>query len=127
MLVIHVLSALLIFGIGKRLTRQPWVGFFAALLFSLSPFAITFQRRVLLDNIMSFWMLLSWWALLVRPLTLRSVFLSAVAFGIAVLTKENAIFFAPVFIYGIYSWTEKQHRSFSLTGFIGIAVYCLTV
>ena len=56
MLILHLLSAALLFDIARSLSKSVIVASIAVLIFSLSPLAIYFQRRVLLDNIMVFWL-----------------------------------------------------------------------
>lgn len=126
MLVLHLLSAAMLFGVTRKLTAgKLWTAALAVLLFSVSPLAIYFQRRVLLDNIMTFWILLSWWLLVNEKLKLRHILLSAVAFGIAVLSKENAIFFLPALVYTIYTRSHATYRRMGLalwtciTGLVG--------
>lgn len=126
MLVLHLLSTAMVFGITRKLTgNKLWTAALAALLFSVSPLAIYFQRRVLLDNIMTFWVLVSYWLLVREKLKLRHVLLSAVAFGIAALSKENAVFFMPALVYTIYTRSHTTYRRMGLalwaciTGLVG--------
>ncbi|HUW24712.1 MAG TPA: glycosyl hydrolase family 8 [Patescibacteria group bacterium] len=114
MLVLHLITALLLFFIGKKLSGSLFPGIIAVLIFSLSPLAIYFQRRVLLDNIMIFWVALSFSLLLVKDFRLSALILSAVTFGIAVLTKEIAIYFLPAFIYVLLSREAITHKFFTL-------------
>ncbi len=110
MFVLHITSSLLLFINSKRITKSNFASIVAVLVFSLSPLAIYFQRRVLLDNIMVFWVLLSLTYLLKEKKKLSQILLSAIFFGIAVLTKENAIFFTPAFIYILYSKIDNNRR-----------------
>jgi Dolichyl-phosphate-mannose-protein mannosyltransferase len=71
----------------------------ATFFFNFSPLAIYYQRMVLLDNIMVFWVLLSIYILLRRETRVFAGVWSGLALGAAVLTKENAIFFAPTIFY----------------------------
>lgn len=121
MLVLHVLSTLFLYLIAKNITKSKWVGVISAVIFSLSPLGIYFQRRVLLDNIMIFWILLSLFLVLHYKNKLRYVILSAITFGIAVLTKENAIYFFPAFVYTIHLKVHTKHKSFALVKWIAIA------
>lgn len=127
MLVLHVISTFFLYDIGKKLTKQPWAGVFAALIFSLSPLAVYFQRRVLLDNMMIFWILLSFWSLLPERLTLVRIIFSSLFFGIAILTKENAIFFGPVLFYAVIRFSNKHHRSFATVLWILIAIFTVSL
>ena len=59
MLIIHVLTSFLLYKIAKKLSNNQLAGIIAVIIFSLSPLAVYFQRRVLLDNIMTFWIFVS--------------------------------------------------------------------
>ena len=98
MLVLHLLSTALLFGVAKKLFKSNLTATLASLIFTLSPLGIYFQRRVLLDNIMVFWLLLALLLILGNRRKLRHFIGSAIAFGIAILTKETAIFFYPALL-----------------------------
>ena len=59
MLLLHLAMVPLLYRVARKLGCGPPAAALAALLFSLSPLAIFYQRPVLLDNIMLFWVLLS--------------------------------------------------------------------
>ncbi len=110
MLLIHLGSAALMLVISKRLTGKLTAGIIGVLLFSVSPLAIYFQRRLLLDNLMIFWVLAAYALLLSKRLTLIKVLISSLLLGWAVLTKENAIFFIPGFLITLIYKTPKPWR-----------------
>ncbi len=114
MLVLHVLSALLLFYIARKTSKRSLAGIIAVLIFSLTPLGIYFQRRVLLDNIMVFWVLASMALLLKENIKLSRVILSAICFGIAILTKENAIFFIPACVYLIWLNSHKHNQKLAI-------------
>lgn len=120
MLVLHVLASIFVYFIGKKLTGSKWVGIISVLIFSLSPLAIYFQRRVLLDNIMTFWMLLSLMLILYNNNKLRYLIASAVSFGFAILSKENAVFLLPIFMYIIYLYTHTKQKVFGIVKWFAI-------
>ena len=120
MLLIHMASAVIMYIIAKKLSGRSLPGILAVLLFSLSPLAIYYQRRVLLDNLMIFWVLLSMMLIVATKSRLRYIIASAITFGIAVLTKENAIFFLPVYIYAIYQKTAIKQRLFAIIKWLSI-------
>jgi endoglucanase len=122
MLILHVASTFLLYLIGKKVTGSKIVGIFAGLMFSLSPLAIYFQRRVLLDNIMVFWLFLSLVFLLYGKQKLRWVIASAISFGIAVLSKESAIFFLPFFVILNFTYLHKSNRMFGVFKWVAIAM-----
>ncbi|MGW4072445.1 ArnT family glycosyltransferase [Streptomyces asiaticus] len=102
MLLVHIASVYLLFEIARRLSGSVLAATVTSFLFNVSPIAVYFQRQVLLDNLMMLWLLLSLFMLLRREVTIRSVFGGGVALGIALITKENAIFFVPSFMYLLY-------------------------
>lgn len=118
MLLIHLASTLLIVKIAKKITGSTLVGVLSALSFSLSPLGLYFQRRVLLDNIMTFWTVWSYYFLLGANGKLSRFMLSAVLLGIAILTKENAIVFVPGFLYTLYCNAHVHHRRFAIAQWI---------
>lgn len=120
-LILHVLSTFFLFDIARKLTGRLFPAVISSLIYSLSPLAIYFQRMVLLDNIMTFWVLLSIWLLIQTRLTLKYVILSSICFGIAVLTKENAVFFLPGLLYILYSYVHKNHKLFAISLWISIS------
>lgn len=96
MLLLHLGSAALLFNIARRLGASPIAGAVAVLLFSLSPIAVFFQRMVLLDNFMVFWLLAAL-LLLLRPPSRATTIIAGLAFGIALLSKETALIALPVY------------------------------
>jgi len=122
MVAIFVLSALLVYLIARRLTGSPWAALLAMALFSLSPLSVNYQREVLLDNIATFWMLLALYLLVACKSRMRYVAGSALAFGIAFLSKETMIVFFPVFAYGAWLQASRFQRRFVLIVFCYTAI-----
>ena len=88
MLVMQIGSTLMVYAIARSLTRRPWIALLSAAVFALSAFGIYYHRRVLLDNIATFWML-ACLALLVLPRPKLYLFiLSGAAIGVSILSKE---------------------------------------
>jgi 4-amino-4-deoxy-L-arabinose transferase-like glycosyltransferase len=116
MLILHLASVFFLFQIARRLSGGLIAPAIATFLFNFSPLAIYYQREVLLDNIMVFWLLLSIYLLLSREGRLFTGLWSGLAFGIAVVTKENAIFFAPAIFYLLSHQTRNDpNRRFAVT------------
>lgn len=114
MLVLHVASSFLLFYLTLKLTRSKILGFVSVALFSLSPLAIYFQRRVLLDNIMVFWLLVSIASLFKYRHRFRWILLSGLSFGLSVLSKETAVVYAPIFLYLLWRKLKQNHQGFAL-------------
>ncbi len=117
MLLVHLASVLLTYKIGKNLFNRR-TGIVASLLYTLSPLSIFFGRRVLLDNIMSLFVLLSIYLLTRKSLTLSKVLLSAVAFALATLSKLNAGIMAPAILYLIWIRSNPNMRRHALVQWV---------
>ncbi len=103
MVIVHVLSAALVYFIARRLSGKRLVALAAVIIFTLSPLFVYYQRRVLLDNLMTLWILASFALLIVRDRNLFHVALSGVLLGIATLTKIPALVFTPFFMAILYA------------------------
>lgn len=111
---LHVFSTFLLFKITKKITKSNVAAVVTCVFFALSPLAIYFQRRLLLDNIMTFWLLLTIYIILYARRKLFPFLLSALTFGIAALSKENAVFFLPVLIGFVAVNSHKKNRVFAI-------------
>jgi len=127
MLGLHLLSVVLLFDIARSLSKSSFAASIAVLIFSLSPLAVYFQRRVLLDNIMVFWLLLAIDMVIKDERRLTHYVLGAIAFGLAVLSKESAAFLFPALLYIVITNSNKKHRNFAvalwLTAFLSVLSY----
>lgn len=120
--ILHMFSVLLLYIITKRVTRQKLAAALAVIVFSLSPLELYYGRRVLLDNIMVFWVLLSLFFATRNPQRLREVLLSALTFGIATLSKENALFMGPAILYIIWIYTKNKIKVWSTISWIFVSL-----
>jgi 4-amino-4-deoxy-L-arabinose transferase-like glycosyltransferase len=128
MLIAHVASIFLLFHITYRFSGSTLAAVLATFLFNFSPLAIFYQREVLLDNLMVFWLLLSLYLVTRDDGRIVTPMLSGLAFGICVLTKENTIFFGPIFGYLLYTQVcERLNYRFALGSwcYMSIAVISL--
>lgn len=111
MLVLHIASTVLVYILAKRFSGGSKVAAAVAVLFfALSPIALYFQRRILLDNIMAFWLLLTLYFATQPVKRLKYFVASGLVFGIAVLTKLNAVFFGPALLYLVWVQAHKKQR-----------------
>jgi len=111
-------SALLVYLIVRRLLGSRSVALLAMVIFSLSPLCIDYQRQVLLDNVATFWLLLSLYVLVVGNSRLIFIVLSAIAYGLSLLSKEVLLLYFPVMIYAVWLHTTRFQRKFALVAFI---------
>jgi glycosyltransferase XagB len=98
MLIVHVVNVFLLFEIARRLSGSSLAGVVAAFFFNFSPLAVIHQRAVVLDNLMVFWLLLSILLVVRCEARIMGVAAAGLAFGLATVTKESAIFFGPVLV-----------------------------
>ncbi len=119
MLLYQVGSALLVLAIGRKASGKVWVGLLAAAIFSLSAFGIFYHRRILIDNVATFWILLAIY-LLAGRVTLARVWLSAVAIAVAILSKETAIAVVPALAILVARGTPRLNRLFAVAGWCAL-------
>ena len=122
MVPVHMASALLLYGAALRLSGSARTAALAAALFSLSPLALSYQRMVLLDNLMVLWLLLALYLLLTHEGRLWTLVGSAAAFALAALTKETALLFAPALLYFLVRGLRgAPHFRFAVAGWLFVA------
>jgi 4-amino-4-deoxy-L-arabinose transferase-like glycosyltransferase len=107
---LQIASGILVAVIVFRLSRSRIAAAAAVIFFALSPLGIYFHRRVLLDNVMVFWLLLAILGL-IFCLEQRRFILAAITglmLGMALISKEPAIVFFPAtalgLVFGVHSW-----------------------
>ncbi len=114
MVVVHVLAVFLLFEIVRRFSGSTVAAFLATFIFSVSPLAIYYQRQVLLDNLMVFWVLVGLYVLARKDGRIVTAMGAGGAFGLALVTKENAVFLLPGFAYLMHRGvTGHLNRRFS--------------
>ncbi len=118
MLTLHLIQVSLLFFIVRRVSRSPWLAFLAVLLYSASPLAVYFQRRVLLDNMMLTWVMLSVALLFLKETKLRHILMSGVFYGLAVVTKVTSVMFGPALLYLLLTAKWEIHKGFRSLGWL---------
>jgi 4-amino-4-deoxy-L-arabinose transferase-like glycosyltransferase len=111
-------STLLVYLIVRRLNSSRSIALLAMVIFSLSPLSITYQRQVLLDNVATFWLLVALYLLVIGNSRLLFIVLSAISYGVSLLSKEVLLLFFPVMIYAVWLHTTRFQRKFALVAFI---------
>jgi endo-1,4-beta-D-glucanase Y len=92
----------------------------ATLAYALSAYGLYYRRRVLLDNISAFWMLLSILLLVQGQISLRRVWASAAALGISILSKELTVFLVPVLAALVWRRSHVSQRWLGSLGWLAI-------
>src|SRR5947209_5943382 len=118
MLLLALCSTALLYRLARRFTGSEAAAVLAALTFALSPLSLYYGRMVLLDTIMVFWLLLAL-ELMTADGGLFALIGGGAAFGLAVLTKENAILFMPLLVYALYIASRERHfYRFGVSGWL---------
>jgi 4-amino-4-deoxy-L-arabinose transferase-like glycosyltransferase len=114
MVVLAVASTFFLFEVVRRYSKNVAAAFLAAFLFSMSPLAVYYQRQVLLDNFMVFWVLLGLYILARKDGRVTTAMGAGISFGLAMVSKENAVFLLPGFAYLMHrSIHEQSNKRFS--------------
>jgi len=122
MLVYAAACAPLVYLIVRRLGGSQSTALLGLALFAFSPLGVALQREVLLDNIATFWLLVA--LLLIVSSRSRLLFLlgAALAFGLAILSKEVLAVFLPAMVYAVWLHTTPFQRKFALVTFLYVTL-----
>lgn len=118
MLLLHLAMIPLFYQVCRKLGSNIPMAGLATFLFSVSPLALFYQRMVLLDNIMMFWLLLSLNLLLDGWGRLSRLIFSGLCFGLAFLCKETALFMLPAMLFIAWQQRWKHQGRFGLSGWL---------
>src|SRR5262245_16414478 len=116
MLLLHLAMIHRLYRVAREFGCGPAPAALATLLFSLSPLAIFYQRSITLDSLMLFWVLISLDLLLDGQGRLSRVALSGACFGLALVTKETAIFLLPAMLLLAFQERRQHHGRFAVIG-----------
>ncbi len=125
-LILNVISAIFVYKISCLLVNRKLIAWITTLFFVASPLAIFFHRQIYLDNIMVFWLLPSIYFIL-KGRTLSNYLLSSVFFSIAILTKESAIVFLPIYLLILFRKTSRHNRFFAISSWLSIFVLLISL
>ncbi len=124
MLLFALGCSLLVYLIARQISNSRSTGLLAMVLFSLSPISLTLQRQVFLDNVGTFWLLLSLYLIIASKSRLSYIVFAALSFGIAFLSKEVFLLFMPILIYTVWLHSTRYQRKFTIISFTYIVVVC---
>ncbi len=116
MLVMHLASSFFVYRVARQLSGSIVGALITGLLFSLSPLAVNFQRLVVVDNFMVFWLSMSLYFLVCNRGRLFSFFLASMALGLAVLSRETALIFVPAFMIIVLRFSHPLQRLYAIWG-----------
>ena len=118
MIVVNLVSAAMLYLLGRRLGYQRLAAAGAVLLFGLSPLAVPFQRMVFLDNLAVMWTLAAL-ALAASPKrSLAASAGSAACFAVAVLSKETIAVLFPAVLLLLWQQSSRKTRRYRIALFL---------
>lgn len=124
MLVCKLVSIPIVYWLARRLGFGMVGRVLAVAMFSFSPLAVYFTRAALLDNIVTPWLLASFWFAASPRRSVRGAVFSAVAFCVAVLTKETALLYLPAVLLLLWQFSDRRNRRFTL-GLFGATFFLI--
>jgi 4-amino-4-deoxy-L-arabinose transferase-like glycosyltransferase len=110
-----LVAAILLWVLARRVGLSRPAASVAVVLFTLSPLALQFHRTVYLDNFALPWLLLAFVLATERRNQLAAFTGAAVAFGIAVLTKETFLLALPFLVWVIVRSADRATRRYTLS------------
>lgn len=122
MLVCKLISIVVMYGLALRLRMSRGAAVAACAAFALSPLAVYFDRMALLDNIVTPWLLGSFYCAASPRRSLPAAVGAAVCFAVAVLSKETALLFLPALLLLMWQCSDKRNRRFAFTMFTALLV-----
>lgn len=124
-LVCAVVSAVLIYVLGRRLGFARWAASAAVIAYALSPLAVDYSRFVYLDNI-GLPFLLGAFVLALSPRRHLWAYMgSGLLLACAILCKETLLLFAPAVLVAAYVNSKGRTRPFLAAGFTATLILIL--
>jgi hypothetical protein len=114
-LVASLIAVVLLWALARRLGMSRGAAAVTGILFALSPLALQFHRTVYLDNIAVPWLLLAFFLATNRRGQLAAFAGSALAFGIAVLSKETFLLALPILTWVMIRSARRETRRYTLS------------
>jgi hypothetical protein len=115
-----VVSAALLYMLGRRLGMTRFWSLAAMLLWGLNPLVLFEGRQVFLDNVALPWLLAAFVLALNHRRHLGLHMAAGFCFAIAVLSKETTLLFVIPLLLAIWQSAYRPTRSFALMGFSAV-------
>lgn len=113
MVILASLGGMFLFSLMKELTKSKFLSLATCLVYAFSPLTVYYQRLVLLDNLETFWLILSLLCLFKARKRALFYLLSGCLYGLAFLSKEIAIVFLPVLSLMVLRESSGQNKNHS--------------
>jgi hypothetical protein len=112
-----VVTALLVHLLARRLGMSLGWAVVAMLFWALNPLVLFMGRQVFLDNVAQPWLVGAFVLVLSRRKHLGAHMAAGLCFGIAVLSKETTLMFAPALLVALWQSAYRPTRAFAMMGF----------
>lgn len=112
-----LVSAVLIFMLGRRLGLRHGYAVLAMGLWALSPLTGLEMRQIFLDNIALPWLIAAFMFVTSRRQDLWHYCAGGICFGLAILSKETFLLAVPGLIVALWHYGFRPTRVFGLVGF----------
>ncbi|KQO62963.1 ArnT family glycosyltransferase [Curtobacterium sp. Leaf261] len=110
-----VVSALLLFVLGRKLRLSRAGAIVAPLVFALSPLALQYHRTVYIDNVATPWLIAAFVLALSKRQQLAGFAASAACLGIATLSKETYLLALPFLAWTMIRNSDRSTRRYTLS------------
>jgi hypothetical protein len=120
MLIAKVVSAGLLYVLGRRLGISRPGSAAVVLLFGLCPLELLYSRWTFLDNLVTPWILLAFVLAYSPRRSIAAATGAALSFAMAALTKETALILLPAFVWAVAQNLDRRNRS----QVIAVAAFC---
>lgn len=127
MVLYALLTAALIYQLGKNSGLRRSTALIAMLLWGLSPLVVSEARQVLLDNVAMPWFVGAAVLATNRGKVLWMHLAAGLCFGVAITTKETMALLAPALLVALWVYAYKPTRKFSLVGAVTMTVLTISI
>jgi hypothetical protein len=112
-----VVTALLVHLLARRLGMPLGWAVLAMLFWALNPLVLFMSRQVFLDNVALPWLVGAFVLVLGSRKHLGAHMAAGLCFGMAVLSKETTLMFAPALLLALWQSAYRPTRAFAMMGF----------
>lgn len=112
-----VVTAFLVHLLARRLGMPLGWAVLAMLFWALNPLVLFMSRQVFLDNVALPWLVGAFVLVLGSRKHLGAHMAAGLCFGIAVLSKETTLMFAPALLVALWQSAYRPTRAFAVMGF----------
>src|SRR5215469_3677857 len=117
MVLVCLVSCLLLYGLGRRLSFSRVTAAASVILFALCPLSVFFHRDVLLDNVSSTFAVAAFLLALTPARRLWAFAGSGACFGLSLLSKETAFLLLPALVIAVVQNSDRRTRRYCLALF----------